>query len=142
MSCGVASAMKSSTPASTAIAAAVVRLSPVTMTVRMPIARKAAKRSRIAGLTTSLRWTTPSSLGPSATASGVPPVRAIRSTAAVKLAGTTGLAGPALASSARMLSTAPLRIATPSRSTPESRVWALNGTRTAGRPVRSGRAMP
>ena len=37
---GVASARKSSTPASSAILAAVSRLSPVTITVRMPIARR------------------------------------------------------------------------------------------------------
>ena len=42
---GVASARKSSTPASSAIFAAVRRLSPVTITVRMPIARRWSKRS-------------------------------------------------------------------------------------------------
>ena len=58
-----------------------VGLSPVTITVRMPIARSAAKRSLMPGLTTSFRCTTPSSLPPSATASGVPPDIATRSTA-------------------------------------------------------------
>ena len=52
---GVASARKSSTPASSAIFAAVSRLSPVTITVRMPIARSWSKRSRMPSLTTSLR---------------------------------------------------------------------------------------
>ena len=52
---GVASARKSSTPDSSAIFAAVSRLSPVTITVRMPIARSWSKRSRMPSLTTSLR---------------------------------------------------------------------------------------
>ena len=47
---GVASARKSSTPASSAILAAVRRLSPVTITVRMPIARSCSKRSRMPSL--------------------------------------------------------------------------------------------
>ncbi|MNK90396.1 hypothetical protein D3C87_1104470 [compost metagenome] len=51
---GVACAMKSSTPASAAIAAAVNGLSPVIMTVRMPILRSSAKRSLIPPLTMSL----------------------------------------------------------------------------------------
>ena len=46
MSSGVASARKSSTPASAAIAWAVSALSPVIITVRMPIARSSANRSR------------------------------------------------------------------------------------------------
>jgi hypothetical protein len=41
LSSGVASARKSSTPASEAIAAAVTGLSPVTITVLMPMARSA-----------------------------------------------------------------------------------------------------
>ncbi len=52
---GVASARKSSTPDSSAILAAVRRLSPVTMTVRMPIARSWSKRSRMPSLIVSLR---------------------------------------------------------------------------------------
>ena len=52
---GVASARKSSTPASSAILAAVSRLSPVTMTVRMPIARSCSKRVAMPSLTVSLR---------------------------------------------------------------------------------------
>ena len=62
---GVASAMKSSTPASEAMAAAVTGLSPVTITVRMPMRRSSAKRSLMSGLTTSFRWMTPSRRPPS-----------------------------------------------------------------------------
>ncbi len=76
---GVASARKSSTPDSSAILAAVSGLSPVTMTVRIPIARSRLKRSRMPSLTTSLRYTTPSTWESRATASGVPPSRATRS---------------------------------------------------------------
>ena len=56
---GVASARKSSTPASSAITAAVSGLSPVIITVRMPMARIWSKRSRMPPLTMSLRWMTP-----------------------------------------------------------------------------------
>ena len=52
---GVASARKSSTPDSSAIFAAVRRLSPVIMIVRMPIARRWSKRSRIPSLIVSFR---------------------------------------------------------------------------------------
>ena len=51
---GVAWAMKSSTPASFAIVAAVRGLSPVIMTVRMPILRNSANRSTSPSLTVSL----------------------------------------------------------------------------------------
>ena len=51
---GVASAMKSSTPASRAIVAAVRGLSPVIITVRMPIRRNSANRSTRPSLTVSL----------------------------------------------------------------------------------------
>ena len=47
LSSGVASARKSSTPASAAIAAAVSGLSPVIITVRMPMSRSSSKRSRM-----------------------------------------------------------------------------------------------
>ena len=81
---GVACARKSSTPASAAMAAAVNGLSPVIMTVLMPICRSSSKRSRMPPLTISLSWITPSTWGllplHSATTSGVPPVRAISST--------------------------------------------------------------
>ena len=98
---------RSSTPASEAMAAAVIGLSPVTITVLMPMARSAAKRSLMPGLTTSLRWTTPSSRSPSATPSGVPPVRAMASTAALKPCGAEAASRPA---KRRMASTAPLRM--------------------------------
>ena len=80
LSSGVASARKSSTPASSAIAFAVRGLSPVIITVRMPIRRSSSNRSRIPALTTSLRWMTPSARAGcpstcSATTSGVPPAR-------------------------------------------------------------------
>ena len=56
LSSGVAWARKSSTPASLAMEAAVSGLSPVIITVRMPIARSAAKRCRMPPLTMSFRW--------------------------------------------------------------------------------------
>ena len=77
---GVASARKSSTPASSAITAAVTRLSPVIITVRMPIRRSSSKRSRMPPLTMSFRWMTPRTKLSWATTSGVPPARAILST--------------------------------------------------------------
>ena len=52
---GVASARKSSTPDSSAILAAVSGLSPVIMTVRIPIARSWSKRTTMPSLTTSFR---------------------------------------------------------------------------------------
>ena len=60
------------------MAAAVRGLSPVIITVRMPMARKRSKRSLMPPLTTSLRWTMPSTRAPSATASGVPPASPMR----------------------------------------------------------------
>ena len=60
LSSGVASARKPSTPASSAIAAAVNGLSPVIMIVRMPIARIWSKRSRMPGFTVSFNRITPS----------------------------------------------------------------------------------
>ena len=55
LSSGVASARKSSTPASAAMAAAVSWLSPVIITVRMPMVRSWLNRSRMPPLTTSFR---------------------------------------------------------------------------------------
>ena len=63
LSSGVASARKPSTPASSAMAAAVSGLSPVIITVRMPIARSWSNRSLIPGLTVSFRRITPSTRG-------------------------------------------------------------------------------
>ncbi len=70
---GVASARKSSTPASAAIAAAVSGLSPVIITVLMPMRRSSAKRSLMPPLTMSLSSITPRTCSPSATTSGVRP---------------------------------------------------------------------
>ncbi len=60
LSSGFASAMKSSTPASRAMVAAVRGLSPVTITVRMPIRRNSSNRSERPSLTVSLSSMTPS----------------------------------------------------------------------------------
>ncbi len=87
LSSGVASARKSSTPASSAMALAVSGLSPVIITVRMPMARSWSKRSRMPLLTTSLSWMTPSTRVPSTTASGVPPATAMPSAMTVSSAG-------------------------------------------------------
>ena len=87
LSSGVASAMKSSTPASSAMAAAVSGLSPVIITVRMPMARSSAKRSRMPCFTVSLSWITPSTCASSATASGVPPVLEMPATISSSSAG-------------------------------------------------------
>ena len=76
---GVASARKSSTPDSAAMAAAVSRLSPVIITVRMPMRRSSAKRSLMPPLTMSLSSITPRTrtlpAARSATTSGVAPRR-------------------------------------------------------------------
>ncbi|MNN07313.1 hypothetical protein D3C81_1201370 [compost metagenome] len=103
---GVASASTSSTPASAAMAAAVSGLSPVTITVRMPSLRSSAKRSRIPGLTTSLRWITPSRRLSTQTSKGVPPLWAILSTSRASGAGISRRCRPTKASTE---STAPLR---------------------------------
>ncbi len=69
--------------------AAVTGLSPVIITVRRPMRRRSAKRSFTPGLTISFRWMTPISLPFSLTARGVPPERAMRSTAAMTSGGTS-----------------------------------------------------
>ena len=104
---GVASARKSSTPASCAITAAVTRLSPVIMTVRIPIFRSSSKRSLMPPLTMSLRWTTPSAKLSRATTSGVPPCSATRCTA---WSISAGARPPFSAMNAFTASAAPLRI--------------------------------
>ena len=85
---GVASAMKSSTPASRAMVAAVRGLSPVIITVRMPILRNSANRSTRPSLTVSLSSIMPRMRPSSRIASGVAPASAIRSVSAVTSAGT------------------------------------------------------
>ncbi|CUP44603.1 Uncharacterised protein [Segatella copri] len=59
MSSGLASAMKSSTPAFLAMYCAVKGLSPVTITVLTPIFRKRSNRSSIPGLIMSCNSMTP-----------------------------------------------------------------------------------
>ena len=80
---GVACAMKSSTPASLAMVAAVRGLSPVIITVRMPILRNSANRSTRPSLTVSLSSMTPRIRPSLSRTSGVAPRSAIRSASAV-----------------------------------------------------------
>jgi len=93
LSSGVASARKSSTPDSSAMALAVSGLSPVIITVLMPILRSSANRSEMPSLTMSLRWITPSARAVpscfSATTSGVPPAAEMASTICPSSAGGT-----------------------------------------------------
>ncbi len=116
LSSGVASARKPSTPASSAIAAAVSGLSPVIMIVRMPIERSWSNRSRMPGLTVSLRRITPSTrhgaVGPalSMTTSGVAPSRDTCSTIGSSSSGTTP---PSASTNRRTESAAPLRTRRP-----------------------------
>ena len=134
LSSGLASAMKSSTPASRAMAAAVRGLSPVIMTVLMPMARNRSKRSFRPPLTISLRWMTPRTFDPSATRRGVPPWRATRLTAS-----STSRGKPAPTKS-RTASGAPFRMRRPSKSTPLIRVRAEKAMKDA--PGRSARDRP
>ena len=112
------------------MAAAVRGLSPVIITVRMPIRRSSANRSRMPGFTTSLRWMTPSTRPFLATTSGVPPDMATPRTSG------SAAAAPPCGKARAMASDAPLRIWVPSaRSMPLIRVWAVKGTTLA--PCRS-----
>ncbi len=81
----------------------------------MPIARRCSNRSRMPSLTTSWRWTTPSAWLSRATASGVPPSRAMRSSSTLSCGGTVP---PSAAIQRSIASPAPLRRRWPSRSTP------------------------
>ena len=111
------------------MAAAVSGLSPVIITVRIPISRSCTKRSTRPSLITSLRYTTPSILFPSTTTNGVPPVREIWSTIAISSGGVVPLRSSTYA---RIVSAAPLRSCRPSgRSTPDIRVCAVNSTSSA-----------
>ena len=121
---GVASARKSSTPDSLAMAAAVRGLSPVIITVRMPIARKRANRSAIPPFTTSFKWMMPSTRFPSETASGVPPESPMRHAACTTSAGTVP---PRATTCAETASTAPFRTVRAPKSAPLMRVCALKG---------------
>ena len=107
---GLISATKSSTPASAAIDAAVSLLSPVIITVRMPILRSSANRSLMCVLTMSFSSMTPSAYLPSATTNGVEPRRAISSTRVVI---STSIAPPSGTIQPRMASSAPLRNSRP-----------------------------
>ena len=140
LSSGVASARKSSTPASSAIARAVSGLSPVIITVRMPIRRISSNRSRMPAFTTSLRWMTPSTPGRCAptplghderrAAGGGDAVddrRRPRPTPRRRCRGpTASTAAAAPLRSSRRTARRPS-----ARSTPDIRVWAVNGTQVA-----------
>ncbi len=110
------------------MAFAVSGLSPVIMTVRMPILRISMNFSAMPGLTTSFRWMTPSTRGPSATTSGVPPPLEMVSTIGAR---STGIVPPWAMTHWRTESAAPLRIDRPSTSRPLMRVWAVKGTSSA-----------
>ena len=84
---GFASAMNSSTPDSFATAAAVSRLSPVHMIVRIPISRSSRIRSRMPGFTTSFRKTSPRTRRFRAMTSGVIPSRPASAAASGRTAG-------------------------------------------------------
>ncbi len=134
LSSGLASARKSSTPASAAMAAAVSLLSPVIITVRMPILRSWAKRSLMPPLTMSLSWITPSTSRPSATTRGVPPERETLSTVSATALGNRP---PSRSTKTRIASAAPLRMrragwpSIAAKSTPLMRVCAVKGTNCA-----------
>src|SRR5580693_8821450 len=113
------------------MAAAVSGLSPVIITVRMPAARSSPKRSRMPVFTMSLSSMTPSRRGPSATANGVAPDRAIRS---ATWSSSADGAPPCSVTQRRTASTAPLRICRPSKSRPDILVCALNGTNSCPSP--------
>ena len=127
LSSGVASARKSSTPASVAMAVAVSGLSPVIITVRMPMRRSSSNRSEIPCFTTSLRWITPRIVVPSATARGSRrrrqrPRRWTRARAVPRRPAPRPNAGPVGGA---------LADRRPSMSTPLMRVCAVKGTSVA-----------
>ena len=74
------------------MAAAVSGLSPVIMTVLMPIRWSSPNRSRMPPFTMSFSWMTPITRAPSATTGGVAPSLAIPSTAVRTSGGETNLA--------------------------------------------------
>ncbi len=119
------------------MARAVSALSPVIMTVRMPMRRSSANRSRMPSFTTSLSWTTPSTRGPSqsctATSSGVPPAAATES-ANIRACG--GTWPPRSSTQVMIWAAAPLRMVQAAplsqrRSMPLIRVRAVNSTNCA-----------
>ena len=123
LSSGLASAIKSSTPAFSAINLAVKGLSPVTITVLMPILRRRSKRSLMPGLIMSCNSMTPITFSFSATTSGVPPLLEICWTI---LAVSSGKTFPATWLKFRMASEAPFRMRVVPKSIPELRVSAVN----------------
>ena len=139
LSSGVASARKSSTPASSAIALAVSGLSPVIITVRMPIRRISSNRSRMPCLTTSLRWMTPSARAGSpvdvlgdhqrGAAGAADPVDEL----ADLLGGVAAVVADPLhhRRGGALADPADRRRPSASRSTPDIRVCAVNGTKVA-----------
>ena len=82
-------------------------------------------------LTTSLRKRAPSSRPAFATASGVPPARAIASV--IRRSSVATAVSPVPGFARRIESTAPLRMTSPSASMPLMRVCAVNGTKVAPR---------
>ena len=124
LSSGLASAIKSSTPAFSAIYFAVNGLSPVTMTVFTPILRRRSKRSWIPGLIISCNSMTPVTFLFTHTTNGVPPLLEIEE---MTSSTSFGNSFPAPSTILRIASKAPLRICVPSaRSTPEHLVSAVN----------------
>ncbi len=121
---GVASATKSSTPASAAIAAAVSGLSPVIMTVFISILRSSANLALIPGFTMSFSITTPSTLPFTAIASGVAPSLAILSPICLH---SSSSIPPFCSTNLATESIAPFLIFVSPKSTPLSLVSALKG---------------
>ena len=121
--------------------AAVSGLSPVIMTVRMPMARISSKRSRDARLHVSLRWMTPSTL-----------VRRRRRPAACRrcwrcrstMASRSGGTRPPCSSTQRRDASRPRPCGSSGRSQsmPLMRVWAVNGTSSAPAMLLGREAVP
>ena len=119
------------------MALAVSGLSPVIITVRMPIRRSSSNRSRMPFLTMSLRWTTPRTRAPSAAELGHHERRTaaagdgVDHRAEVGRWGAAVLADPLADGAGRRpcgrSGTRPFS----ARSQPLIRVWALNGTNVA-----------
>ena len=103
-------------------------LSPVIITVLMPMRRSSAKRDWMPGLTMSLSSTTPSARLPSLTSRGVLPRRATSSARRSTVSGTDASCAWIQAATA---STAPLRIMRSPTFTPLMRDWAVKGTNSA-----------
>ena len=146
LSSGVASARKSSTPASSAIALAVSGLSPVIITVRMPIRRISSNRSRMPCLDDVLEVDDAEHPGRLAVdALGDHQRGAAGGGDAVDdLADLRRYGWPPFSRTHFITAVAaPLRTCragrpSSARSTPDIRVWAVNGTHVGVRPARPG----